>query len=107
MPLRESVAHWSTPTAAQSVGKIAVDVYELGVDLLSIAGHKLYAPKGIGALYIRRGIDLPPLLLGAGQEHGRRPGTENVAYIVALGEACRITKTHLQIGLHELKSPRR
>ena len=90
--------------AAQSVGKIAVDVDELGVDLLSIAGHKLYAPKGIGALYIRRGIDLPPLLLGAGQEHGRRPGTENVAFIVGLGEACRIAKTHLQTGLHGLKS---
>jgi cysteine desulfurase len=90
--------------AAQSVGKIVVDVDELGVDLLSIAGHKLYAPKGIGALYIRRGTDLPPLLLGAGQEHGRRPGTENVAFIVALGEACRIAKSHLQTGLHELKS---
>jgi cysteine desulfurase len=90
--------------AAQSAGKIAVEVNELGVDLLSIAGHKLYAPKGVGALYIRRGIDLPPLLLGAGQEHGRRPGTENVAYIVALGEACRIAKAHLQAGLHELKN---
>jgi cysteine desulfurase len=90
--------------AAQSVGKIAINVDELSVDLLSIAGHKLYAPKGIGALYIRRGIDLPPLLLGAGQEHGRRPGTENVAYIVALGEACRIAKAHLQTGLHDLKS---
>ena len=76
--------------AAQSVGKIAVDVKELGADLLSIAGHKLYAPKGVGVLYIRRGISLPPLLLGAGQERGRRPGTENVPYIVALGEACRI-----------------
>jgi cysteine desulfurase len=90
--------------AAQSVGKIAVDVNELGVDLLSVAGHKLYAPKGIGALYIRRGIELPPLLLGAGQEHGRRPGTENVAFIVGLGEACRIAKAHLQAGLHELKN---
>jgi cysteine desulfurase len=90
--------------AAQSVGKIAVNVDELGVDLLSIAGHKLYAPKGIGALYIRRGIELPPLLLGAGQEHGRRPGTENVAFIVALGEACRISKRHLQSGLHELQN---
>jgi cysteine desulfurase len=90
--------------AAQSVGKIAVDVNELGADLLSIAGHKLYAPKGIGALYIRRGIDLPPLLLGAGQEHGRRPGTENVAFIVGLGEACRIAKRHLQTGLHQLRS---
>ena len=90
--------------AAQSVGKIVVNVDELGVDLLSIAGHKLYAPKGIGALYIRRGIDLPPLLLGAGQEHGRRPGTENVAFVVGLGEACRIAKGHLQTGLRELKS---
>jgi cysteine desulfurase len=76
--------------AAQSLGKIAVDVEELGADLLSIAGHKLYAPKGVGVLYIRRGISLPPLLLGAGQERGRRPGTENVPYIVALGEACGI-----------------
>jgi cysteine desulfurase len=81
--------------AAQSVGKIAVDVKELGADLLSIAGHKLYAPKGVGVLYIRRGIALPPLLLGAGQERGRRPGTENVPYIVALGEACRIAGTML------------
>jgi cysteine desulfurase len=82
--------------AAQSVGKIAVDVEELGADLLSIAGHKLYAPKGVGVLYIRRGITLPPLLLGAGQERGRRPGTENVPYIVALGEACRIAGTMLE-----------
>lgn len=76
--------------AAQSLGKIPVDVNELGVDLLSIAGHKLYAPKGIGALYVRRGVKLPPLLAGAGQEHGRRAGTENVAGIVGLGAACRL-----------------
>ncbi len=82
--------------AAQSVGKIAVNVKELGADLLSIAGHKLYAPKGVGVLYVRRGLDLPPLLLGAGQERGRRPGTENVPYIVALGEACRIAGTMLE-----------
>jgi cysteine desulfurase len=82
--------------AAQSVGKIAVNVDELRADLLSIAGHKLYAPKGVGVLYIRRGITLPPLLLGAGQERGRRPGTENVPYIVALGEACRIAGTILE-----------
>ena len=82
--------------AAQSVGKVAVNVEELGADLLSIAGHKLYAPKGVGVLYIRRGITLPPLLLGAGQERGRRPGTENVPYIVALGEACRIAGTMLE-----------
>jgi cysteine desulfurase len=82
--------------AAQSVGKIAVNVEELGADLLSIAGHKLYAPKGVGVLYIRRGIALPPFLLGAGQERGRRPGTENVPYIVALGEACRVAGTMLE-----------
>jgi cysteine desulfurase len=82
--------------AAQSVGKIPLDVKRLGVDFLSIAGHKLYAPKGIGALYIRRGVKLPPLLLGAGQEYGRRPGTENVAFIVALGEACRIADAILE-----------
>ena len=82
--------------AAQSVGKIAVNVGELGADLLSIAGHKLYAPKGVGVLYIRRGVMLPPLLLGAGQERARRPGTENVPYIVALGEACRVAGTMLE-----------
>ena len=82
--------------AAQSVGKIAVNVKELGADLLSIAGHKLYAPKGVGVLYMRRGVTLPPLLLGAGQEYGRRPGTENVPYIVALGEACRIASAMLE-----------
>ena len=76
--------------AAQALGKIPVDVDDLGVDLLSIAGHKLYAPKGIGALYIRRGTPLTPLLVGAGQEHGRRPGTENVASIVGLGAACAL-----------------
>jgi cysteine desulfurase len=81
--------------AAQSVGKVPLDVKALGVDLLSIAGHKLYAPKGIGALYVRRGLNLPSILVGAGQEHGRRPGTENVPYIVGLGAACRIAKAKL------------
>ncbi|MFT5681885.1 MAG: cysteine desulfurase [Myxococcota bacterium] len=76
--------------AAQSLGKVPVDVSALGVDLLTIAGHKLYAPKGVGALYIRDGLDLPPLLLGAGHERGVRPGTENVASIVGLGVACRL-----------------
>src|ERR1700730_6464982 len=82
--------------AAQSVGKVAVSVKELGADLLSIAGHKLYAPKGVGVVYMRRGVTLPPLLLGAGQERGRRPGTENVPYIVGLGEACRIAGAMLE-----------
>jgi cysteine desulfurase len=82
--------------AAQSVGKIAVDVKKLGVDLLTIAGHKLYAPKGIGALYVRRGVKLPPVLVGAGQEHGLRPGTENVAFIVGLGAACAVAARVLE-----------
>lgn len=81
--------------AAQAIGKIPVDVEELGVDLLTIAGHKLHAPKGIGALYVRKGLDLPPLIVGAGQEHGRRPGTENVAFIAGLGAACRIAARSL------------
>ena len=83
--------------AAQAVGKIDVDVDALGVDLLSIAGHKLYAPKGIGALYVRTGTPLAPVLRGAGQEHGMRPGTENVAGIVGLGAACAFA----QEDLHE------
>jgi len=82
--------------AAQSVGKVPVNVDAQGVDLLSIAGHKLYAPKGVGALYVRRGLDLPPLLVGAEQERGRRPGTENVASMVGLGEACRLAAIALE-----------
>lgn len=81
--------------AAQSVGKIATGVNELGVDLLTIAGHKLYAPKGIGALYIRQGLQLEPIIYGGGQEAGRRAGTENVAYMVALGAACELAREQL------------
>ncbi len=81
--------------AAQSVGKIDVHVDRLGVDLLTIAGHKLYAPKGIGALYVRRGIELAPVLRGAGQERGLRPGTENVAMIVGLGRAAVLARSDL------------
>jgi cysteine desulfurase len=76
--------------AAQSVGKIAARVDELGVDLLSVAGHKLYAPKGVGALYVRRGTRLEPFVHGAGHEQGRRAGTENVLLDVALGAACQL-----------------
>ncbi len=76
--------------AAQSCGKIGVDVNRLKVDLLTIAGHKLYAPKGIGVLYIRRGSRIDPYIHGAGQESGRRAGTENVPYMVGLGTACEI-----------------
>jgi cysteine desulfurase len=82
--------------AAQAVGKIPTLVDDLGVDLLSIAGHKLYAPKGVGALFVRRGTPISPVLLGAGHERGLRPGTENVPYIVGLGEACAIAAGDLQ-----------
>lgn len=81
--------------AAQSIGKIPVHVDDLGVDLLTIAGHKVYAPKGVGALYVRRGTDLRPVLHGGGQEHGLRSGTENVASIVAFGRACEIAGERL------------
>jgi cysteine desulfurase len=81
--------------AAQSVGKVAVQVDALGVDLLSIAGHKVYAPKGVGALYVRAGVALEPVLRGAGHERGLRPGTENVASIVGLGAACEIAAASL------------
>ena len=76
--------------AAQSVGKIPAKVGELGVDLLSVAGHKIYGPKGVGALYARTGVQLDPLIHGAGHESGRRAGTENVLLDVGLGEACEL-----------------
>lgn len=81
--------------AAQSVGKVKTTVDDLGVDLLSIAGHKLYAPKGVGALYSREGTPIESLIHGAGHESGRRAGTENVLLIVGLGMACEIAKRHL------------
>ena len=78
--------------AAQSVGKIPTRVDELGVDLLSIAGHKLYAPKGIGALYVRRGVTLAPLIHGGGHERGQRAGTESALLASGLGAACRLAE---------------
>jgi cysteine desulfurase len=88
--------------AAQSAGKLTLQVDELGVDLLTLAGHKFYAPKGVGALYVRHGTPIQPLMLGGGQEHGLRPGTENVPAIVGLGAAAALamaalpgTSTHL------------
>jgi cysteine desulfurase len=92
--------------AAQSTGKIPVRVDELGVDLLSIAGHKLYAPKGIGALYVRREIALHKFCHGAGQESGRRAGTENVLEIVGLGKACEIAGSEPAISMAHLRSMR-
>ncbi len=82
--------------AAQSVGKIGTDVAELNVDFLSVAGHKVYAPKGVGALYIRNGIKIEPLIHGSGQERGRRAGTENVLLAVGLGAACDLVKQRLE-----------
>lgn len=81
--------------AAQSAGKVQIDVHRMSIDLLTLVGHKLYAPKGVGALYIRRGVDIDPLVHGSGQESGRRAGTENVAGAAALGEACAIAAAEL------------
>jgi cysteine desulfurase len=76
--------------AAQTVGKIPTNVSRLGVDLLSIAGHKAYAPKGVGALFVRRGVSIEPLIHGAGHEGGRRAGTESALLAVGLGKACEL-----------------
>jgi cysteine desulfurase NifS/selenium donor protein len=92
--------------AAQSLGKIPVDVKELGVDLLSIAGHKLYAPKGVGALYIRTGLQLEKIMHGAEHESNRRPGTENVLEIVGLGKACDIARRDLDANSAHFKKMR-
>jgi cysteine desulfurase len=92
--------------AAQSVGKIPTRVEELGVDLLTVAGHKLYAPKGVGVLYIRRGLDLEPVIYGGGQEAGRRAGTENVANMVALGTACVLAQEQLTESVPHLRKLR-
>jgi cysteine desulfurase len=81
--------------AAQAVGKVGVDVHALGADLLTLAGHKFYAPKGVGALYVRTGVAIESIQYGASHEHGLRPGTENVPHIVALGEAARLVRSTL------------
>jgi cysteine desulfurase len=92
--------------AAQSVGKLPTVVDELGVDLLTIAGHKLYAPKGVGALYVRPGTRIDPVIHGAGHEHGLRAGTENVPYIVALGAACELATERLRTGTGHIRAGR-
>ncbi|MCG6918190.1 MAG: cysteine desulfurase [Deltaproteobacteria bacterium] len=92
--------------AAQSVGKILTRVDDLGVDLLTIAGHKLYGPKGIGALYVRRGTQLEKLIHGADHEQGRRAGTENVLEIVGLGKACEIAKRDLNKNRDQMQRMR-
>ena len=92
--------------AAQSAGKIPTDVQELGVDLLTIAGHQIYAPKGVGALYVREGLALERLMEGAGQEGGRRPGTENVLEIVGLGKACEVAERDLARNMSHMRECR-
>ncbi len=92
--------------AAQSVGKLVVDVEKLGVDMLTIAGHKLYAPKGIGALYVRKGTLIENLMFGAGQEKGLRPGTENVIHTVGLGRACEVAMRDLKKNQRNMRFSR-
>jgi cysteine desulfurase len=92
--------------AAQSPGKVAVDVQALGVDLLSVAGHKLYAPKGVGALYIRSGVQPAKFCHGAGQERGWRAGTENVLEIVGLGQACEMAGRDLEQNSSHMRNLR-
>lgn len=92
--------------AAQSAGKIPVRVDELGVDLLSLAGHKLYAPKGVGALYVRQGVRLAKVLFGAGQEGGQRPGTENTIHVAGLGRACALAQAELPQRAEHLQTTR-
>ena len=89
--------------ADQAVGKIPTDVKALGVDLLSVACHKLYAPKGVGTLYVRTGLELAKFMHGAGQEKGKRAGTENVLEIVGLGKACEIAARDLAKNMAHMK----
>src|SRR5262249_26135834 len=81
--------------AVQTVGKMPVSVKNLGVDLLSLSSHKLHGPKGVGAIYIRKGTKLRPLMLGGPHERNRRAGTENVSGIIGLGKACELAGQHL------------
>ncbi|MBR7120815.1 MAG: cysteine desulfurase NifS [Lentisphaeria bacterium] len=92
--------------AVQAAGKVKIDVVDTDVDFLAISGHKLHAPKGVGALYIRRGIIFTPLICGGHQERNRRAGTENVASIIGLGEACRLARTQLDEEYNYLKNMR-
>ncbi|MDH3277838.1 MAG: cysteine desulfurase [Nitrosopumilus sp.] len=92
--------------AVQAVGKIPIDVKKLGIDMLSISSHKINGPKGIGALYVRNGISINPLILGGGQEKGLRSGTENVANIVGFGQACELARVNLLDNSAKMKGLR-
>lgn len=82
--------------AVQAVGKVPINLAKTSIDFLSLSGHKLHAPKGVGALYVRKGVKLSPFMIGGHQEYGRRAGTENVAGIVALGEAARLARSKME-----------
>ena len=90
--------------AVQAIGKVPIDVRELGIDLLSISSHKINGPKGVGALYIRKGITISPLIYGGGQEDGLRSGTENVASIVGFGMACKLAKENMNQNINHFKN---
>jgi len=92
--------------AVQTVGKIPVDVKKAGVDMLSLSGHKIHAPKGIAALYVRKGVKFSPFLIGGHQERGRRGGTENVASIIGMGKACELALDHLKEQAGRVKTLR-
>jgi cysteine desulfurase len=92
--------------AVQTVGKIPVNVKEMNVDMLSLSSHKLYGPKGIGALYIKKGVRIEPIMYGGGHERGFRPGTENVPGIVGLGKACSIASQNLEDNARKLTTLR-
>ena len=92
--------------AVQAVGKLPIVLKDTKIDLLSISGHKLHAPKGIGALYVRRGLRFRPLLRGGHQERGRRAGTENAAAIVGFGKACELALQHMEYENKEVKALR-
>lgn len=92
--------------AVQTVGKLPMDMGKSNVDLLALSGHKLHAPKGVGALYVRRGTKFEPLIVGGHHEHGRRGGTENVPYIIGLGKACELAKEYIKEEQERVRSLR-
>lgn len=97
---------WFHTDAVQATGKIPIDVRAAGVDMLSLSGHKIHAPKGIGVLYVKKGIKFSPFLIGGHQEKGRRGGTENTASIIALGKACELAKAHLPLMATKVREVR-
>ena len=103
---REGRKIWFHTDAVQAAGKLPLDVEEIGCDLLSLSGHKIYAPKGVGALYVRRGVRLHPQNIGGHQERERRGGTESVPNIVAFGEACEIAAREMAVSSDRMKGLR-